>query len=248
MSPVSPMPDQPWSEPTEPGCLFVVSTPIGHPEDVTLRALRVLRDVEWILAEDPATTGALLARYGIETPVTSYHRLTMRDKTPVVLARLRGGRALALVCDAGTPLLCDPGAYLVRRALRAGLRVVPVPGASAAAAALSVSGFLLDQYVFVGRLPRAAPRRRALLRELRREPRPQVIFASSRELPAVLQAVDGRTVLVACNLTTCGERLLRGSARAVLSSLAATPAQGDVTLVVGPVRGRTPTRNRRRRR
>ena len=144
-----------------PGTLYVVATPIGNLEDVTLRALRVLREVSVIAAEDTRRTSRLLQHYSISTPTTSLHAHNEDGKTPGLIERLRGGESIALVSDAGTPVVSDPGALLVAAAHAAGLRVEPVPGPSAALAALSASGIAADEFLFVGFPParaRGSPR------------------------------------------------------------------------------------------
>src|SRR5512134_1623643 len=151
--------------PGGPGTLYVVATPLGHLEDVTLRAVRVLREVSLVACEDTRRTGGLLRAHGIGTATTSYFEHNERWKGERILEALRAGRDVALVSDAGTPGISDPGYRLVRDARAAGLPVVPVPGPSAAIAALSVSGLPTDRFLFVGFLPpRAGARRRALER------------------------------------------------------------------------------------
>src|SRR5207247_799042 len=156
------------SSPAEGGCpvaagtLYVVATPIGNLEDVTLRALRVLREVDLIAAEDTRRTRTLLERHGIARPLTSYYDAVERQRAPALIERLRAGAAVALVSDAGTPGIADPGYHLVRGALAAGIAVVPVPGPSALTALVSVAGFPAERFVFEGFLPsrpgpRAAP-------------------------------------------------------------------------------------------
>ncbi len=221
-----------------PGSLSVVAVPIGNPEDLTIRARRVLEDAAWVLAEDPATTRRLLAHHRIATPLTSYHNLNKEEKTAVVLARLRQGHSLALVCDAGTPLVYDPGAYLVNQARRAGLSVVSVPGPSAVTAVLSVAGVSADTFVFAGTIPRGAARRRTFIRSLRTEPRIQVVFASAHDLPAVLKAIESvtpdRPAMVASELTGPRERILSGPVRGLTVQCARAGLKGELTVVIGP--------------
>src|SRR5262249_34844912 len=133
-----------------PGTLYVVATPIGNLEDVTLRALRILREVPLVAAEDTRRTARLLQHYSISTRTTSLHEHNERVKTPGLIARLLAGDSIALVSDAGTPMLADPGAHLVRRAHEAGVRVEPIPGPNAAVAALSASGFHASEFTFAG--------------------------------------------------------------------------------------------------
>jgi 16S rRNA (cytidine1402-2'-O)-methyltransferase len=165
-----------------PGTLFVVATPIGNLEDVTLRALRVLRDVSVIAAEDTRRTFRLLQHYSISTPTTSLHEHNEPHKTPSLIRRLQGGESIALVSDAGTPGVSDPGARLVAAAHAAGLRVEPVPGPSAAVAALSASGFGGDQFLFVGFPPARAQARRKWLTPLAAETRPWVLYEAPHRI------------------------------------------------------------------
>lgn len=235
-----------------PGSLYVVAVPIGEPDDLTIRARRVLEAVAWVLAEDPATTQRLLAHHRIATPLTSYHNLNKEEKTAVVLARLREGHSLALVCDAGTPLVCDPGAYLVGRARRAGLPVVPVPGPSTVTAALSVAGVSAETFVFAGTVPAGGARRRAFLSALRTERRTQVVFASARDLPAILKAVTSgrpdRRVTVASDLTRAGERVVSGPGRELETRYARSGLKGRLTVVIGPKGRERPAARRASRR
>ena len=143
-----------------PGTLYVVATPIGNLEDVTLRALRVLREVSLIAAEDTRRTARLLQHYSISTRTTSLHEHNERSQTPALIARLRAGESIALVSDAGTPVISDPGTHLVAGAHAAGIRVEPVPGPSAVIAALSASGLAEGEFVFVGFPPSRAKARK----------------------------------------------------------------------------------------
>src|SRR5262245_3112384 len=164
------------------GILYVVATPIGNLEDVTLRALRVLRDVSLVAAEDTRRTFRLLQHYSISTPTTSLHEHNEAQKTPSLIRRLHDGESIALVSDAGTPGVSDPGTRLVAAAHAAGVRVEPVPGPSAAVAALSASGFGGDQFVFVGFPPARAQARRAWLTQLTAEPRPWVLYEAPHRI------------------------------------------------------------------
>src|SRR5438093_5398343 len=167
------------------GVLYVVATPIGNLEDVTLRALRVLREVDLIAAEDTRRTRTLLGRHGIARPLTSYYDAVERRRAPLIVERLKAGASVALVSDAGTPGIADPGYHLVRGALAAGVPVVPVPGPSALAALVSVAGLPADRFVFEGFLPSRAGPRAARLRALAREPRAIVFFEAGRRPAAV---------------------------------------------------------------
>jgi len=219
-----------------PGTLYVVATPIGNLEDVSQRALAVLGQVDAIAAEDTRRTGRLLAHYGIEKPLRSYYDAVEQRRSPELVAELRAGRNLALVSDAGTPLLSDPGYRLVRAALDAGIDVVPIPGASAATALLSVSGLPTDRFVFEGFLPAKPGKRRRRLEGLRSEPRTVVFYESphhiERTLAEIAEVIGERDVVVGRELTKVFEEILRGRVSAVRRSLAEKPARGEYTIVV----------------
>lgn len=176
----------------ESGTLYVVATPIGNLEDISARALRVLREVDAIAAEDTRHTGQLLAHFGIDTALFSLHEHNERARLEQVVARLRGGQALALVSDAGTPLISDPGFPLVRELRRQGLPVIAVPGPSSVLAALSVAGLPTDRFVFEGFLPAKAGARRDRLQALAAEDRTLVFLEASHRIAEML--VDLATV------------------------------------------------------
>jgi len=217
-----------------PGTLFVVATPIGNLEDVTMRALRVLREVEAVAAEDTRRTGLFLQHFGIATPTISLHDHNERAKTPALVQRLVRGASLALGSDAGTPLLSDPGLLLVRAAHDAGVPVVPVPGASAITAALSISGLPVNSFTFVGFAPaRAAERDRWLegLKDLRHS---LVYFEAPHRVRESLEAVGrilgDRYVVVARELTKLHESVARGWLSAILEM--GIEERGELTIVV----------------
>jgi 16S rRNA (cytidine1402-2'-O)-methyltransferase len=216
--------------------LYVVATPIGNLEDISLRALRVLREVALIAAEDTRRTRALLARHGISTPLTSYFEHNKLRRGPELVARLAAGQSVALVTDAGTPGISDPGFHLVRLARDAGIPVVPVPGPSAAIAALSAAGIPGDRFVFEGFLPVKPGRRRSRLRELAALGRPLVIYESPHRLRATLEAVaevfGPAEVVVARELTKQFEEFRRGTAAELLAALPAGGVRGEITLIV----------------
>jgi 16S rRNA (cytidine1402-2'-O)-methyltransferase len=219
-----------------PGTLFVVATPIGNLEDVTLRALRVLRDVSVIAAEDTRRTSRLLQHYSISTPATSLHEHNEPQKTPSLIGRLRGGESIALVSDAGTPGVSDPGARLVAAAHAAGLRVEPVPGPSAAIAALSASGFGGDQFLFVGFPPARAQARRKWMTQLAAETRPWVVYEAPHRirdtLADMLAILGDRPLAIGRELTKVHEELVVGPISRHLENLA--EGRGEYTLVVSP--------------
>lgn len=226
------------------GSLYIVSTPIGNPDDLSLRAISTFKIVDIIAAEDPQCTQALLARHGIATPLTSYHNDNKEEKIPVLIQRMREGQSVALVSDAGTPAIVDPGALLISEALREHISVVTIPGPSALLAALSVSGLPGDAFTFIGPLPQRPAALRALLHSLRLEPRTIVCFESPQRLPSTLRAfraaLGNRRIALACNLTTPREQVFRGTIDEIIRAQTAHAVKGDFTLVVeGAPRRRT---------
>lgn len=214
----------------------MVGTPIGNLEDASVRCLRVLSTVGVVAAEDTRVTRKLLARYEIATPLLSFHDHTSPDRRAALLARLEK-EDVALVSDAGTPGVSDPGALLVRDALAAGHPVVAVPGPSAVTAALSVSGLDGDAYVFVGFLPRRAKERRDLLSDLASEPRTLVAFEAPHRLRACLDDMTGafgpdRIVAVAREITKLHEETWRGRLEDAVAHWRATAPRGEFVLVV----------------
>jgi 16S rRNA (cytidine1402-2'-O)-methyltransferase len=230
------------------GVLYVVATPIGNLEDVTLRALRILGEVDLIAAEDTRRTRVLLTHHGINRPLTSYYDAVERERAPAMVERLKGGARIALVSDAGTPGIADPGYHLVRGALAAGVPVVPIPGPSAVAALVSVAGFPADRFVFEGFLPTRPGPRAARLRGLAAEQRALVFFEAARRLPAFLtaahEALGAREAVIGRELTKRHEELLRGSLEELLASVGARDRlRGEVTVLVAgaPVAAATST-------
>ncbi|MDJ0849911.1 MAG: 16S rRNA (cytidine(1402)-2'-O)-methyltransferase [Myxococcota bacterium] len=223
-----------------PGSLHVVATPIGNLEDVTLRALRLLREADLVLAEDTRHVRRLLERHGIEARARSLHAHNEAARVKEVLAVLEGGGDVALVSDAGTPLVSDPGERLVAAAAEAGFAVVPVPGPSAVLAALAVSGLPAAPFTFLGFLPRKKGACDALLARLRDAPETLVLFESPRRVSATLrrlaEQLGDRPACLARELTKLHEEVVR----APLSELAerfAEGARGEVTLVIGGAEG-----------
>jgi 16S rRNA (cytidine1402-2'-O)-methyltransferase len=219
-----------------PGTLYVVATPIGNLEDLSFRALRLLRHVSLITAEDTRRTSTLLRHYDIRTPTTSFHEHNEQQKLPGVVARLLGGEDVALVSDAGTPGVSDPGHRLVRAARAQGIRVETVPGPSAVLAALVTSGLPSDSFTFLGFPPSRPRARHEWLTRLAAEPRTTVFFEAPHRiritLEAALEVLGEREVVVCRELTKLHEEIIRGPISAILPALG-TP-RGEMTVVVAP--------------
>ncbi len=218
------------------GTLYIVSTPIGNLEDITLRAIRVLKEADLIAAEDTRHTQKLLSKYDIHTALTSYHDHNKEEKGPVLVARLLEGKSVALVSDAGTPGISDPGYFLINLAVDQHVPVVPIPGATAAIAALSISGLPTDSFVFEGFLPSKQTARRKRLEELRTEKRTMVFYeAPHRIINAVedMAAIFGdRKAVLTRELTKVHEEAIRGSFTAILEHLNKGSYKGEFTVIV----------------
>jgi 16S rRNA (cytidine1402-2'-O)-methyltransferase len=229
------MPDRP--DATAPGTLYVVATPLGNLEDVTLRALRILREVPLVACEDTRRTGKLLQANGITTATTSYFEHNEQWKGGRILEVLRQGRSVALVSDAGTPGISDPGYRLVRDARAAGVPVVPVPGASAAVAALSASGLPTDRFLFVGFLPARTAARRRALEEVSAEPATIVLYESPLRVVDALadmgEILGDREAFLCREATKIHEEYVRGRLSELRARLSSRDAvRGEIVLVV----------------
>lgn len=220
------------------GTLYVVATPIGNLEDVTARALRVLREVDVVACEDTRRTRALLTHFDIHTPTVSYYEHNKLTRGPQLLRQLADGKAIALVSDAGTPGISDPGILLVREARAAGVRVVPVPGPSAVAAALSAAGVPADRFVFDGFLPVKPGRRVNRLKALRELDTTIVVYESPHRVVASMAAIaevfGEAPVVVARELTKQFEEIVTATAAEHLARLKAGEPRGEFTIVIGP--------------
>jgi 16S rRNA (cytidine1402-2'-O)-methyltransferase len=217
----------------------LVATPIGNAGDISFRALEVLRQVDVIACEDTRVTGKLMARYGIATPLLAYHEHNAARMRPLVLERLGRGETVALVSDAGTPLISDPGYKLVRAALAAGIPVRAIPGASAAITALVVSGLPPDRFLFVGFLPPRAAARRAELQQLAGVRATLIVFESASRLSGTLadmaEVLGPREAAVARELTKLYEEVRRGTLPELARHYAAAaPPKGEIVVLVGP--------------
>ena len=218
--------------------LYVIATPIGNLEDITLRALRLLGEVDLIACEDTRHTRKLLTHYQIATPTVSYHEHNERARAVELVARLKSGSSVALVSDAGTPLVSDPGYALVREAIAQGVPVVPVPGASALVAALAASGLVTDDFYFAGFLPPKSTQRRARLAALAGVSATLIFYEAPHRIKAALadarQALGNRRCVVARELTKLHEEFLRGPLDEVIETLQEGDVRGELVLLVGP--------------
>jgi 16S rRNA (cytidine1402-2'-O)-methyltransferase len=225
------------------GKLYIVATPIGNLEDISLRALRVLREVELIAAEDTRRTGKLLAHYEVDTPLISYHEHSDDQRLDEIIRRLEEAD-IALVTDAGSPLISDPGYELIQAANHLGLPVVPIPGPSAVITALSAAGLPTDSFLFLGYLPRKSTERKALLERQVRMPHTMVFFEVPHRIQASLAdlvAVFGpeRPAAVCRELTKMHEQVVRGTLGEVQTVLDESEPRGEYTLVVAGTSGST---------
>ncbi len=219
-----------------PGTLYVVATPIGNLDDLSPRAVACLRACSLIACEDTRRTRVLATRFDLRARLVSCHKFNEAQRADEILAVLRKGDDAALVSDGGTPAVSDPGAHLVRRARAAGHRIVPIPGASAVTALLSVSGFPGGPFTFIGFLPHRQGERRRALESIRRETRPLIIFESPLRLKAMLEdarAILGeREILLGREMTKIHEEFLSGPVGSVIAALADRAIMGEVTLLV----------------
>ena len=229
------------------GTLFVVATPIGNLEDITLRALRILREVDLIAAEDTRHTRKLLSHFDIHTPLMSYYKETEARRAQEIVARLLSGQQVALVSDAGTPGISDPGGILVQSAQAQGIEVVPVPGVSALATLLSVAGLNEPTHLFLGFLPAKGVERRKLLRGLKNDPHPLVFYESPRRITASLAdclvELGERRGVIGRELTKMHEEITSGDLAQLLAELTAREAiKGEFVVLVEALRASAPQR------
>jgi 16S rRNA (cytidine1402-2'-O)-methyltransferase len=218
------------------GRLYVVGTPIGNLEDITLRALRVLGEVAAIACEDTRQTIKILNRYGIKKPLISYFQPREGQRIPEILGLLEAGRDVALVSDAGTPGISDPGFPLIREALQVGVAVVPIPGPSAVTASLSAAGLPTHRFLFVGFPPPKAAALRRFLEDLAAENATLVFYLPTRKLSlflaAVVEVLGDRRVVAARELTKVHEEFLRGSASELAAAIGGRELKGEATVLV----------------
>lgn len=222
--------------PSGSGTLFIVGTPIGNMEDITLRALRVLREVDLVAAEDTRHTGLLLARHEIKKPFVSYHEFNEAKRTPELLKELQHGRSIALVSDAGMPTVSDPGQRLIRAVIDAGVKIEIIPGVSAVTTALVASGLGGSKFLFYGFLPHKSGQRRNALARLASLPYVLVFFESPyrvvKSLGEIQSVLGNRHVVIARELTKKFEEILHGDIETILKKLENRTIKGEITLVV----------------
>lgn len=221
------------------GILYVVATPIGNLEDLTFRALRVLKEVALVAAEDTRHSRKLFQHYGITTPLTSCHAHNEAAKVESLLTRLEAGESIALISDAGTPAISDPGFVLVRQCRERGVTVTAVPGPSAVTAALSIAGLPVDRFAFEGFLPAKQGARREALQSLRSEERTLVFYEAPHRLLATLHDIllefgNARELAVARELSKLHEEVFRGNAEAALAHFGRERVRGEIVLLVAP--------------
>jgi 16S rRNA (cytidine1402-2'-O)-methyltransferase len=231
MRSISPTSGQP-----RPGTLFVVCTPIGNLEDITLRALKILNEVDIIAAESVNHTRGLCAHYGIKTRVVRYNQHNQKAKAPELIGRLKGGSSIALVTDAGTPGVSDPGGLLIGKACKESVTITPIPGPSAVTGAVSISGFPAEQFVFGGFLPPRAGKRKRALRSFVSEYRTMVFFEAPHRLKAMLQdmldLLGDREIVLIREMTKLYEETRRGKISDILGNLPGEGIRGELTIVV----------------
>jgi 16S rRNA (cytidine1402-2'-O)-methyltransferase len=236
---LSPMSATANPRPPLPAGLYVVATPIGNLEDITLRALRILKEADLIACEDTRQTQKLLNHYGVTTRTTSYHEHNEAERSQELVRELKKGLRLALVSDAGMPGISDPGFRLISSAIRQGVPVIPIPGAAAAVTALVASGLPTDSFRFNGFLPAKSGQRARMLESIRTSPRTQVFYEAPHRVKEVLADIvevlgPGRRVVMARELTKIHEEFLRGTAGEILETLNARgDVKGEITLLIG---------------
>ena len=226
------------------GKLYIVSTPIGNLEDITLRALRILREVDLIACEDTRVTIKLLSHYQIQKPLTSYHEHNEKEKAEELVVLLESGKSMALVSDAGTPGVSDPGYRLVKLASEKGIEIIPVPGPSAAIAALSISGLPTSSFAFFGFPPKTDKKKREFLEEIREHTQTLIFYESPhrvlKTLLSVLETLGDRQVSVSRELTKMFEETVRESISKVIQILGERKEiKGEFTIIVEGDRGKT---------
>src|SRR5436853_720255 len=234
--------NDPAREPQTPaGCLYLVGTPIGNLEDITLRALRILKEADQIACEDTRHTQKLLSHYEISKPLVSYHEHNEMTRAPELVVAMEQGAKIALVSDAGMPLVSDPGYRLVTLCARHQIPVIPIPGPSALLAALSASGLPNEEFLFVGFLPARTGERRRALERLRIEDRTLILYEAPHRVAETIadarEILGDRPACLAREVTKIHEEFRRGTLSELMASVAEKPARGEITLLIGPLPG-----------
>jgi 16S rRNA (cytidine1402-2'-O)-methyltransferase len=226
------------SEEPGAGCLYVVATPIGNLEDISLRALRILKEADLIACEDTRQTMKLLSHFNLQKKLVSYHEHNEITRAAELVIDLEQGAKIALVSDAGTPAISDPGHRLVSLCIRHGIEVVPVPGASAFVAAIAASGMAIEEFSFIGFLPARPSQRRKTIRALMNEPRTIVLYEAPHRLletlEDALEILGNRPAVIAREVTKIYEEFLRGHLEDLLAGVRAKSPRGEITLLIGP--------------
>ena len=227
------------------GTLYLVGTPIGNLEDLTFRALRLLKEVSVVACEDTRQTQKLLNHYDIRTPTLSYHEHNEAERAAELILRLQGGSSVALVSDAGTPCISDPGYRLVNLAIRERIPVEPIPGACAFLCALIASGLAVDSFHFGGFLPAKSGQRRTLLESLRHSAQTEVFYETPQRITAALEDIvailgSDRPLVIAREITKLHEEFLRGPAGQLLGGARLHPLRGEITLIISRSQGGQP--------
>ncbi|HKV47865.1 MAG TPA: 16S rRNA (cytidine(1402)-2'-O)-methyltransferase [Candidatus Acidoferrales bacterium] len=236
-----PAPEPDSTSKTCSGCLYVVATPIGNLEDISMRALRILKEADLIACEDTRQTMKLLSHFDIHTKLVSYHEHNELTRSPEIVIDLEQGASVALVSDAGMPAISDPGQRLVSLCLRHGIKVVPVPGASAFVAALAASGLPAEEFTFIGFLPPRATQRRKALRELTAEARTLVFYEAPHRLldslEDMLELLGNRPTVIAREISKVHEEFQHGHLADVVEQVRKKPARGEITVLIGTADG-----------
>lgn len=224
------------SENKDSGILYICGTPIGNLEDITLRSLKILKEVNLIAAEDTRHTLKLLNHYQINTKVTSYYEYNKFKKAPYLVEILKNGQDIALVSDAGMPGISDPGYVLIDLALKNNIKIIPVPGVSALITALVVSGLPTDKFVFEGFLPRKIKERKRYFKSIENEERTIIFYETphrlKKALKDMLEILGDRKVVIARELTKLYEEIIRGKLSQVLTEISTKEVKGEITLIV----------------
>ena len=218
------------------GALYIVSTPIGNLEDMSFRAVRILQEASIIAAEDTRRTQKLCTYYQIATPLTSYHDFNKEEKTAILIQKLQEGSPVALVCDAGTPLVSDPGYYLVKQAVETKIPLIPIPGPSSILTALCVSGLATDRFIFEGFVPRKPGSREKFFEKLQKEIGTIIVFETQHRILKTLRSIrttmGNRQVVLTRELTKLNEEIIRGTVDELCQRLEGKTIKGEITLLI----------------